>query len=635
MKKILAFVMAMAMVLGMSVTALADEDKIIGDSNDTGTITVNGFEFDGELDNVPAGFEVYAYPIIKAVYDGNKGTDATNGSFTKYDPLYKAADLEEGAPVIDISTTESVEGDTLKQVKITEAMLNAIIKKLPEKDATAGDKKPVAMTLTKVKTEGVDGSKVTTFKATADVPVGSYLIMVYGAESKVYNPMVASVYYSNEDRTGNELENGTVNIIGTNTWVKVSDTPGVKKDIVDGNTADNHGSVNIGDTINYQVVINPVPQYGGDYPVLNIVDTLSGGLDFVEDSVEVNVYGKDETFPYNSNEKTKLSADKYSVTVTPKYPDNDSTKTKLSTEIKIDFVKDGIYALNEGWAEGNKAVITYQAKLNDNAAINQGGNENSVKLEYTKDSKLNKDDGKDVIPENPPTDKTYTYTFDLDGGATGTHTQKTITEGLLVKIDGEVVKKEDKTDTEKITNALAGAEFTLYTQDPTNLEGEALKGAVYTNKSIVDEKGNTFDGTVTSDINGLLPIRGLEAGTYYLKETKAPDGYSLNTHVFKIVITPTYYTTDGSGYKKGQLEKWEITIDDTTTNTFNVNHTGNDTSVTVNNNNEVAGVTIPNTKLSSLPSTGGIGTTIFTIGGCAIMILAAGLYFASRRKSAK
>lgn len=44
---------------------------------------------------------------------------------------------------------------------------------------------------------------------------------------------------------------------------------------------------------------------------------------------------------------------------------------------------------------------------------------------------------------------------------------------------------------------------------------------------------------------------------------------------------------------------------------------------------------IPNIKLSELPSTGGIGTTIFTIGGCAIMILAAGLFFASRRKESK
>ena len=44
---------------------------------------------------------------------------------------------------------------------------------------------------------------------------------------------------------------------------------------------------------------------------------------------------------------------------------------------------------------------------------------------------------------------------------------------------------------------------------------------------------------------------------------------------------------------------------------------------------------IPNTKLASLPSTGGIGTTIFTIGGCAIMIIAAALFFATRRKAEK
>ena len=41
------------------------------------------------------------------------------------------------------------------------------------------------------------------------------------------------------------------------------------------------------------------------------------------------------------------------------------------------------------------------------------------------------------------------------------------------------------------------------------------------------------------------------------------------------------------------------------------------------------------TKLASLPGTGGIGTTIFTIGGCAIMIAAAGLFFATRKKAEK
>ena len=41
------------------------------------------------------------------------------------------------------------------------------------------------------------------------------------------------------------------------------------------------------------------------------------------------------------------------------------------------------------------------------------------------------------------------------------------------------------------------------------------------------------------------------------------------------------------------------------------------------------------TKLASLPGTGGIGTTIFTIGGCVIMIAAAGLFFATRKKAEK
>ena len=78
----------------------------------------------------------------------------------------------------------------------------------------------------------------------------------------------------------------------------------------------------------------------------------------------------------------------------------------------------------------------------------------------------------------------------------------------------------------------------------------------------------------------------------------------------------------------------------TKTYTVTINGTDKkgDSSVNVGEfGNAAAGdkINIPNTKLSGLPSTGGIGTTIFTIGGCAIMIIAAGLFFASRRKSSK
>ena len=56
------------------------------------------------------------------------------------------------------------------------------------------------------------------------------------------------------------------------------------------------------------------------------------------------------------------------------------------------------------------------------------------------------------------------------------------------------------------------------------------------------------------------------------------------------------------------------------------------TTVTDYTNNNVE---IPNTKLNALPSTGGIGTTIFTIAGCLIMVAAAGLFFASRKRTNK
>jgi len=88
-------------------------------------------------------------------------------------------------------------------------------------------------------------------------------------------------------------------------------------------------------------------------------------------------------------------------------------------------------------------------------------------------------------------------------------------------------------------------------------------------------------------------------GGYEFKETTAPEGYSINEETRVAVI------------------KLAEGIEEATKSEDVVNGT---TSIT-------------DTKLASLPSTGGIGTTIFTIGGCAIMIAAAVLYFVNRRKS--
>lgn len=677
MKKILSVVLTLAMVLGMSVTTFAEQNNIIGDNDDKGTITIQGFETVEGKDtngntvwNLPTNLKIEAYQIIKAVYANNQTFDDNDegqddGSFSGYKVVYDKTTLgvNDDDLVIDIDdTTTPAEGSNdLPEVKINEDQLATIWKyiaknnkdKQPTDDAYIQPAKTVNVTSTNATGyEATNSTSKQTFSvAMSDLPVGSYLLVITG-EGKIYNPIVGSIYYdvitnSTNEGTDNELEGGNFNINVTTPWVKVTGNPTVDKNIVVETTTgeapnqqttisnSNHGSTDVGKDIKYQVVINPIPDYSGDYPVLSIEDTLSKGLNVKTNSVQVNIYEATADLTNTTTMSVgSLTADKFDV----------STKKVANgaTKLIVDFAKDFNYTLSGTNNEyvGKKAVITYLATLTDDALINQGGNKNDVTLNYTRNSSVNGDD-----PKGTDTDKTYSYTFDIDGGAIGTHPGSE-TGGMLTKTDGTT----DPETGESTKTPLAGAVFTLYTKDPDAIMNDAaitdkaaaLNAAKYTNSTIVSGTNVTFNGEVTSTNEGRLPIRGLAAGTtdepavYYLKETKAPAGYSLNAHTFVIAISATYYTETEqrpTGVEAGQLKSWEITIDGETTNTFTVNHTEN--KVDINTDDEIKNVEIKNTKLASLPSTGGIGTTIFTLGGCAIMILAAALYFISRRKSAK
>lgn len=114
------------------------------------------------------------------------------------------------------------------------------------------------------------------------------------------------------------------------------------------------------------------------------------------------------------------------------------------------------------------------------------------------------------------------------------------------------------------------------------------------------ETAKAENNLVMTDSKGKVVVRGLDdTYTYKFKEVKAPEGYSVNT--------------DDS------TATWDVSTDEK--------------PQTPDKRTGTASMT--DTKLSALPSTGGIGTTIFTIGGCAIMIVAAGLFFATRRKTQK
>ncbi len=141
---------------------------------------------------------------------------------------------------------------------------------------------------------------------------------------------------------------------------------------------------------------------------------------------------------------------------------------------------------------------------------------------------------------------------------------------------------------------LAGAEFIVYKvveeAGTTKTYYAVANGNEFTNWTTDKEKATHL----ISNEDGKVSLSGLGAGTYWFEEVKAPTGYSLN------------------GERKSVEVKTTEDLEDVLV---------------------LTPINFLNDKLAALPSTGGIGTTIFTIGGCAIMIAAAALYFVNRRKS--
>lgn len=174
-------------------------------------------------------------------------------------------------------------------------------------------------------------------------------------------------------------------------------------------------------------------------------------------------------------------------------------------------------------------------------------------------------------------------------------------------------------------NALAGAKFRLYRDAGMTDEVLLAKGAAtgFYYPADVGAAGVEIDTGADSS----FLIKGLEQGVYYLKETATKAGYYLPEGVFEIVLTG-----EGNGTSPriltGKL--------DAAASTFTAENTEDSTligSATVDTTavNQLD-IVLKNSSQPILPSTGGMGTALFTFGGVALMVLAAGLTIYMRKR---
>lgn len=286
----------------------------------------------------------------------------------------------------------------------------------------------------------------------------------------------------------------------------------------------------IGEEITYEIKAN-VPKIQGSLERFDFVDTLSDGLDFA-DNMDLKVYATENA-----------GADP--VVWTELTQDEDYTVTKNNKVLTISFKIDSIKNCAE-------VKATYQAVLNENAiiSINSGTNENTFKVEYS---------------NNPDTEY----------------------EEVTEEVDtyGFTLQKNDEN-----SSALAGAKFELY---DAKVGGNKVPFYTAVNKETGKPTGYQVT-EVTTDKAGQASFYGLKAGTYYLEEVEAPEGYNpLKERVEIVVSEETTVFVDGQ---------------------------------------ETVDITVVNTKGFTLPETGGMGTTIFTIGGIVLMAGAAVLIVRMNRK---
>lgn len=517
-KKIMAMLLVAIMTMAMAVTAFAADDTT------TGKLTVNV-----KSGQTLTGQTIYLYKLFDVTESGSGATKNyayTINTATGYKDAIKSA---LGSSTITDTSTDADYADE--------------VAKLGENDSTEVQKFANAFTtyaLTNNVTATANSGKLAdTNKDSYDfsnLAYGYYLVYVTG---------------------GKQIQSSLVTVDSDAATVNLkSQAPSIEK------KADKT-SVEIGNVVTYTVTGSIPDTTGYDQYTYKINDTLSDGLDFVND-----VNG------------TALAEDATTVKVAVAFKDTDVTDASTApTTATLDTANHRKMTLDlSSWVRANQKnkgkefTVTYYAKVNDKAVVTE---KNSAKLEYGNDP--------DNTTETTPSEaKTPTYPLNI--------------------------KKTDH----KTSGLLAGAKFSLYTETEYNKDADtrqAIKVTGTKGNYVVDPTSeNTVFESAAKKIGENeynLHVNGLAEGTYYLVETKAPDGYNKLAKDVKIVITKS--TT-------GDETAWTLSKDD------------NDEADKI--------IDIENSTGSLLPSTGGKGAIAFGIIAAILVFGVVVSFIRDKRKAA-
>lgn len=453
---------------------------------------------------------------------------------------------------------------------------------------------------------GAEGATAADAAAFAEI-AALHLAVVTGTATEPVNGnyVIANLpagYYLVKDQDGSlqgEEDTATeyiVQVLGNVTMEpKDSDIPTVEKKVSEedyhqddgyGTTYNDVADWDIGDSVPFKLIGSIPDMSAYDTYEYIFTDTLSNGLTLQEGTINVYIaLGRDDEV----REYTPLTEDvDYTLTL------NNVANGGGSFSIAFDNLKTAPY-IDQG--NRNYVIVTYDATLNPNAEIGLDGNPNSVYLEFSNNPN---GDGLGRTTE----DRVIVFTYELDG---------------------------DKVDGANPDTKLPGAQFVLFNGGHTRVAAVVdgkLSGwselpvgySAANHEEIPDDAwAEVANATITSDENGLFSVAGLDDGTYYLREIKAPDGYNLLEDDLKIVITAT--TTNGqtwNGVAVDALTALTISVDDAAAENGEPN-TG------------AVAITVENNGGSTLPETGGIGTTIFYAAGALLVLCAGVLLFVKLR----